>query len=95
MRQKGDLACYMELHIEQGGLLEKAGLQIGVVEGIVGLRWFEVTVTGFANHAGTTPMDQRQDAMLAAAKFAVAMNEAVSSVPGRTVATIGRMVVIA
>ena len=93
VRQKGDLACYMELHIEQGGLLERAGLQIGVVEGIVGLRWFEITVTGFANHAGTTPMDQRQDAMLAAAKFAVAMNEAVRAVPGRTVATIGRMVV--
>ncbi len=91
--QKGDLACYLELHIEQGGLLEKAGLQIGVVEGIVGLRWFEVTVTGFSNHAGTTPMDQRQDAMLAAAKFAVAVNEAVRSVAGRTVATIGRMVV--
>ena len=91
--KKGDLACYIELHIEQGGLLEKAGLQIGVVEGIVGLRWFEITVTGFSNHAGTTPMDQRQDAMLAAAKFAVAVNEAVRSVPGRTVATIGRMVV--
>ena len=91
--KKGDLACYMELHIEQGGLLEKAGLQIGVVEGIVGLRWFEITVTGFSNHAGTTPMDQRQDAMLAAAKFAVAVNEAVRGVPGRTVATIGRMVV--
>jgi len=93
VRQKGDLACYMELHIEQGGLLEKAGLQIGVVEGIVGLRWFEITVTGFANHAGTTPMDQRQDAMLAAAKFTVAVNEAVRSVPGRTVATVGRVVV--
>src|SRR6185503_13899077 len=93
VRQKGDLACYMELHIEQGGLLEKAGLQIGVVEGIVGLRWFEITITGFSNHAGTTPMDQRQDAMLAAAKFTVAVNEAVRSVPGRTVATVGRVVV--
>jgi N-carbamoyl-L-amino-acid hydrolase len=89
--KKGDIACYMELHIEQGGLLEKAGLQIGVVEGIVGLRWFEVTITGFSNHAGTTPMDQRQDAMLAAAKFTVAVNEAVRSVPGRTVATVGRV----
>ena len=89
--RKGDVACYMELHIEQGGLLEKAGLRIGVVQGIVGLRWFEVTVTGFANHAGATPMDQRQDAMLAAAKFAVAVNEAVTSVPGRQVATVGRM----
>src|SRR6185503_242530 len=92
VRQKGDLACYMELHIEQGGLLEKAGLQIGVVEGIVGLRWSEVTIDGFANHAGTTPMDQRQDAMLAAAKFTVAVNDAIRSEPGRQVATVGRLV---
>ena len=91
VKKKGDIACYIELHIEQGGLLEKAGLQIGVVEGIVGLRWSEVTITGFSNHAGTTPMDQRQDAMLAAAKFTVAVNEAVRAVPGRTVATVGRV----
>src|SRR5687768_3172912 len=91
VKKKGDIACYIELHIEQGGLLEKAGLQIGVVEGIVGLRWSEVTITGFSNHAGTTPMDQRQDAMLAAAKFTVAINDAVRSVPGRTVATVGRV----
>jgi N-carbamoyl-L-amino-acid hydrolase len=91
--KKGDLACYMELHIEQGGILAQKGLQIGVVEGIVGLRWFEITITGFSNHAGTTPMDQRQDAMLAAARFTVAVNEAVRSVPGRTVATVGRVVV--
>ncbi|HUQ81830.1 MAG TPA: Zn-dependent hydrolase [Gemmatimonadaceae bacterium] len=91
VKKKGDVACYIELHIEQGGLLEKAGLQIGVVEGIVGLKWSEVTITGFANHAGTTPMDQRQDAMLAAAKFTVAVNDAVRAVPGRTVATVGRL----
>jgi N-carbamoyl-L-amino-acid hydrolase len=91
VKKRGDIACYIELHIEQGGLLEKAGLQIGVVEGIVGLRWSEVTITGFANHAGTTPMDQRQDAMLAAARFTVAVNEAVRGVPGRTVATVGRV----
>ena len=91
--KKGDIACYMELHIEQGGILEQKGLKIGVVEGIVGLRWFEITITGFSNHAGTTPMDQRQDAMLAAAKFTIAVNEAVRGVPGRTVATVGRMVV--
>lgn len=92
VRRKGDLAGYLELHIEQGGRLDQAGLQIGVVEGIVGLRWFEVTVTGFANHAGTTPMDQRQDALLAAAKLTVAINEAIRSEPGRQVATVGRMV---
>ena len=89
----GDIAGYIELHIEQGGVLEKEGLQIGVVEGIVGLRWFEITITGFSNHAGTTPMDQRQDAMLAAAKFTVAVNDAVRSVAGRTVATVGRLTV--
>jgi len=82
----------MELHIEQGGRLDQAGINIGVVEGIVGLRWFGVTITGFANHAGTTPMDQRQDAMLAAAKFTVAINEAIRSEPGRQVATVGRVI---
>jgi len=91
--KQGDIASYMELHIEQGGLLEQARLQIGVVQGIVGLRWFEVTITGFANHAGTTPMDQRQDAMLAAATFTVAVHDAVTSAPGRQVATVGRMTV--
>ena len=91
IRKPGDIACYIELHIEQGGLLEKAGLQIGVVQGIVGLRWFEVTITGFANHAGATPMNQRQDAMLAAARFTVAVNDAVTAEPGRQVATVGRL----
>ena len=92
-KKRGDIACYIELHIEQGGLLEKAGLQIGIVEGIVGLRWIEVIVTGMANHAGATPMDQRQDAMLAAARFTVAVNDAIRAEPGRQVATVGRVVV--
>ncbi len=91
-RAPGSAACYLELHIEQGGLLEKAGLQVGVVQGIVGLRFFEVTVEGFSNHAGATPMDQRQDAVLAAARFTVALNEAIRSEPGRQVATVGRVV---
>jgi len=91
VRKPGDVAGYIELHIEQGGRLEQAERQIGVVEGIVGLRWFEVTITGFSNHAGATPMDQRQDAMLAAAKFTVAVNEAIRSEAGRQVATVGRL----
>lgn len=91
VKKRGDVAGYFELHIEQGGLLEKASKQIGVVQGIVGLRWFEVTITGFANHAGATPMDQRQDAMLAAAKFTVAVNDAITSETGRQVATVGRL----
>jgi N-carbamoyl-L-amino-acid hydrolase len=91
--RRGDVACYLELHIEQGGRLEQAGRQIGVVEGIVGLHWLQITITGMANHAGATPMDQRQDALLAAAKFTVAVNDEVRRVPGRTVATVGRLVV--
>src|SRR5207247_6800963 len=66
VRKRGDVACYLELHIEQGARLDQSGINIGIVEGIVGLRWSEITIQGFANHAGTTPMDQRQDAMLAA-----------------------------
>lgn len=93
VRKQGDIAAYIELHIEQGGTLERDSKQIGVVQGIVGLRWFEISITGFANHAGTTPMDQRQDAMLAAAKFTVAVNDAIRGVPGRQVATVGRMTV--
>jgi len=93
IKKPGAFACYIELHIEQGGLLEQAGLQIGVVQGIVGLRWFEVTINGVANHAGATPMNQRHDAMLAAAKFTVAVNDAVRGEPGRQVATVGRVTV--
>jgi N-carbamoyl-L-amino-acid hydrolase len=62
VRRTGDVHAYLELHIEQGGLLEEADLDIGVVEGIVSIRWWNVRIEGFANHAGTTPMDQRRDA---------------------------------
>jgi beta-ureidopropionase / N-carbamoyl-L-amino-acid hydrolase len=92
VRRRGDVAGYLELHIEQGGRLEAAGLRIGVVEGIVGLKWMEVTITGFANHAGATEMNRRRDAMLAAARFTVAVNEAVVAEAGRQVATVGRLV---
>ena len=90
-RSSSQTLCYLELHIEQGGNLETLGKTIGVVEGIVSLREVEVTVDGFANHAGTTPMDHRQDAMLAAAQFAVEMNRMVRAMPGRQVATVGRI----
>jgi N-carbamoyl-L-amino-acid hydrolase len=90
-RRKGDLAAFLELHIEQGGSLEKENLHIGIVEGIVGLKWWDVEFTGFANHAGTTPMNARQDALLAAAKFIVAVNEVATSFEGAQVATVGRI----
>jgi beta-ureidopropionase / N-carbamoyl-L-amino-acid hydrolase len=91
VRKKGDVAAYVELHIEQGGRLHSEKINIGVVEGIVGLRWWDVTIEGFANHAGTTPMDQRKDALLAAAKYVEAVNRVARSIPGRHVATVGKI----
>ena len=90
-RDKSAMAAFLELHIEQGGILEKKSLDIGIVEGIVGLKWWDVEFTGFANHAGTTPMDARQDALLAAAKFIVVVNETANSFEGSQVATVGRI----
>jgi N-carbamoyl-L-amino-acid hydrolase len=93
IRKKGEIKAFFELHIEQGGILEKENLQIGVVEGIVGIVHWEVTVQGFANHAGTTPMNMRQDALLASSKFIIAVNEVINSVEGRQVGTIGKLAV--
>ena len=88
-RQPGSIAGYFELHIEQGGTLEREKIDIGVVEGIVGILHSDVTIEGFANHAGTTPMDQRHDALLSAARFIEKVNQIVTSVPGRQVGTVG------
>jgi N-carbamoyl-L-amino-acid hydrolase len=90
-RPKGAHHCYIELHIEQGGTLERAGIPIGVVEGIVAIDKYDAVVTGFANHAGTTPMAERHDAMLAAAHLTVAVRDAVTRLPGRQVGTVGHI----
>ena len=89
--KRGDYAAYVEYHIEQGGTLDAEGLQIGVVEGIVGIGWWDVIIDGFGNHAGTTPMDKRRDALLAAAKYVQMVNRVVTSEPGRQVGTVGRI----
>jgi beta-ureidopropionase / N-carbamoyl-L-amino-acid hydrolase len=91
VRKPGDYKAYVELHIEQGGILDETDIDIGVVEGIVGIRWWDVTVQGVPNHAGTTPMNRRHDAMLSAAEFALAVNRVATSTPGRQVATVGRI----
>lgn len=88
-RQPGSIAGYFELHIEQGGTLEREKIDIGVVEGIVGILHSDVTIEGFANHAGTTPMDQRHDALLSAARFIEKVNQVATSVSGRQVGTVG------
>lgn len=90
-RHKGDIAAFIELHIEQGSILDDEGIQIGVVEGIVGINWWEVTIEGFANHAGTTPMNKRRDALVAAAHLILAVNRIARETPGRQVATVGRI----
>jgi beta-ureidopropionase / N-carbamoyl-L-amino-acid hydrolase len=83
--------CYLELHIEQGGTLDKAKIPIGVVEGIVSIDEYEVEFHGFANHAGTTPMPERRNALLAAAKLIEAVQDVVTRVPGRQVGTVGQI----
>ena len=91
LRKKGEIEAFLEIHIEQGRVLEDKDIDIGVVEGIVGIAWWDVTVEGFSNHAGTTPMNRRQDALLAAAQFVLAVNRIVTSVPGSQVGTVGRI----
>ena len=72
------MRAFFELHIEQGGTLDRAGVPIGIVEGIVAIHRYDVDVTGFANHAGTTPMDERQDALQAASMLVLAVRDYVA-----------------
>jgi len=89
----GSFHGYLELHIEQGGNLDQAGIPIGVVEGIVSIDEYEVEIRGLANHAGTTPMPERRNALLAAAKLIEAVEQIVTREPGRQVGTVGRLAV--
>jgi len=90
-REEGDIEAYLELHIEQGSVLDREGIEIGVVGGIVGIEWWDVTIEGSANHAGTTPMKGRNDALLSAARYIEAVNQVVTSVPGAQVGTVGKV----
>jgi N-carbamoyl-L-amino-acid hydrolase len=83
--------CYLELHIEQGGNLDKANIPIGVVEGIVSIDEYDVEIRGFANHAGTTPMPERRNALLAAAKLIEVVQDVVTREAGRQVGTVGHL----
>src|SRR5215475_11841427 len=85
------LAAFIELHIEQGPHLDEAKIPIGIVQGIVGIKRSDCVVTGFANHAGTTPMNRRRDALAAASKEVLAVRETVREEKGRQVGTVGYM----
>jgi beta-ureidopropionase / N-carbamoyl-L-amino-acid hydrolase len=93
-RTAADIAAFVELHVEQGPVLECLGKQIGVVEGIVGQRRYIITVKGSSSHAGSTPMQMRQDALVAASKVVLAVNKIAHTPGGQQVATVGWMEVL-
>lgn len=89
---EGSIRAFLELHIEQGPVLEKNNLPVGIVNGISGPLWLTVELEGFAGHAGSVPMPMRQDALVGAAKIIVALNELAGEDPDApTVGTVGSM----
>ena len=88
---KNDIGAFVELHIEQGIILEKTKTQIGVVHGIVGQRRYRVKVSGIANHAGTTPMHMRQDALASAVEMLHLLECSAREIGEPLVATAGRL----
>lgn len=93
-RDRSELAAFVELHVEQGGVLESTDTQIGVVTGVVGQYRFRVDVVGRSNHAGTTPMNLRKDALVAAAQAVLAVNRIATETPGDQVGTVGYLKVL-
>ena len=93
LRSSDELAAYVELHIEQGRVLEAAGADIGEVTGIVAIQRYELLFTGRADHAGTTPMTLRSDALVAASRFTANLSDAARLEAG-IVATVGRLEVM-
>ena len=85
------IRAFFEAHIEQGPILEAEEKTIGVVTGAQGQRWFEATLTGSESHAGTTPMNRRKDALVAASKLVTAVNEIALAHPPHAVTTVGMM----
>lgn len=90
-RKPGELGMFLELHIEQGPVLENEKTDVGIVEAIVGLKCFNVYVSGRSDHAGSTPMNMRADTMLAAAKAIVAGTQKAMDLNDGTVVTFGRV----
>jgi len=87
------MRAYLELHIEQGPVLEEAGLAVGVVEGIVAISWSRLTIHGVQDHAGPTPMRVRHDALVAAAEVVTAVRRIATTIGGDLVTTVGHLAV--
>lgn len=92
-RTRDDICAFVELHVEQGHVLESEGKAIGVVQGIVCMQRYNLTFKGVPNHAGTTPMHLRHDALVAAAHSVIAVNTLANNSPGDPVATVGMLTV--
>lgn len=91
IRPKGSIKTFIELHIEQGPVLEAERKDIGLVETIVGLDRYEVIIKGMSGHAGTTPMDKRKDALVGASEFILAVNRIAKEIGDGTVGTVGQL----
>ncbi|MEO8145164.1 MAG: Zn-dependent hydrolase [Betaproteobacteria bacterium] len=89
--QPHKLGAYFEAHIEQGPVLEQTQTTIGVVLGALGQRWFDVAITGQDSHAGPTPMETRQDALLAASRLVLEVNRIANAFPDYARGTVGFM----
>ncbi len=90
----GSIYCFLELHIEQGPVLDIANKPIGIVSGISGPLWLTVKLKGMAGHAGSVPMTIRKDALVGAAEIIVALNQIATQIPGApTVGTVGTLTV--
>ena len=85
------MRAYLELHIEQGPILEEEQVPVGVVEGIVAISWSRLTLHGVQDHAGPTPMRMRHDALVAAAEVVSGVREIPRHIRGNMVATVGRL----
>ncbi|MGB1110816.1 MAG: Zn-dependent hydrolase [Gammaproteobacteria bacterium] len=83
--------CFIELHVEQGPVLERKGLEIGAVTGVQGISWTEYTLNGVSNHAGTTPMDYRNDPGYVAARISVEARRLTGDIGHGQVATVGQI----
>ena len=88
---KLETGLFLELHVEQGPVLHEQGLELGVVEGVQGMAWWDGEYTGEANHAGTTPLHLRKDALLGAAKLCIRLRETAERLGQGSVATMGRL----
>ncbi len=93
-RDLSKLEAFIEIHIEQGKRLERAGVPVGIVSGIAGPCWLKMTFTGSAGHAGNTPMDDRRDALVAASQFIYEIQSLPEIVSSSAVATVGKVDVL-